>query len=371
MAELKRSLFGYSARTVGAVLRDRDLMFERATTDARSASERAERLATELSEMQQRLDATEARATSAEDLAESTATELERSIAEREAMEARTIVLEQELSDAKTSLETAAATTAYKDSQLRLATDRITELDTQLAGSTDERDALGRDLEDVRGSHAGLEEQLRQRHEALALAQGEASKAQTWLRRALEESSEYKDALGREQARVAELEELVQTYRAELEERAGASTEATGSGAPDDPSTAKELATVLQVTEEAVLRIMESTKARADEDLRRVDADRDRIRTEVDELVAWRDRAAPMIRSLGSTMDELLGQVSNIGPRVQEALGPATRAIGRLTSQLTSLDAVSGVDRRSRSNDEADQGRVIELRDDRTRTRET
>jgi DNA repair exonuclease SbcCD ATPase subunit len=342
LAELRRSLFGYSAGSVGAVLRDRELMFERASTDARSAAERAERLAAELSEMQQRLDATEARATSAEDLAENTATELERSIAEREAMEAESLVVTRELSDAKTSLETATAMTAYTDSQLRLAGDRIAELEAQLAGLTGERDALGRDLADVRARQSGLEEQLRQRHEAPAA----------------------------QQARIAELEELVQTYRAELEERAGASTAATAA-VPEDPSTARELATVLQVTEEAVLRIMESTKARADEDLRRVDADRDRIRIEVDELVAWRDRAAPMIRSLGSTMDELLGQVSDIGPRVQEALSPATRAIGRLTSQLTSLDAVPVAAPHSRPDDESKRARVIELRDDRSWTRET
>ena len=144
-----------------------------------------------------------------------------------------------------------------------------------------------------------------------------------------------------QQARVVELEELVEGYRELIE---GGTAEAP-SVEPSDaqetragPSTASELAAVIEVAEQAVASIMESTRVRANEELRAVDAERERIRRDVETMTAWRDRAAPMIASLQAAMHEIQSQGAEIGRRVIEALRPASAAVTDLNSQLASLD---------------------------------
>jgi predicted transcriptional regulator len=148
---------------------------------------------------------------------------------------------------------------------------------------------------------------------------------------------------------------------------------ASSEAAPPDegPSSARELASVLQVTEEAVVRIMESTRARADQELRSIDLDRERIAREVEAMRTWRDRAAPMIAAMQSTMDEVLVQVSEVGVRVGEVLRPVTGAVSRLTSQLASFDTLSGSAQRAVQDPPETAGaRVIELRDEQAAARD-
>jgi uncharacterized protein YoxC len=123
------------------------------------------------------------------------------------------------------------------------------------------------------------------------------------------------------------------------------------------------------VTEEAVVRIIESTKVRVDEELRTVDADRERIRQEVESMTAWRDRAAPMIASMRSTMDELVRQVGDVGPRVSDVLQPVTARVTSLTTELASLDSLAGVEHFGGRPQRSEAARVIELREDPARDR--
>jgi DNA repair exonuclease SbcCD ATPase subunit len=317
MAQIRRAFFGYSPASVSAVLAERELTLQRVSKDARAAEERAERLADELGQTQALLARAEERFGAAQDLGEKVAADLEQSVAAREAMAGRLETLGKQLDNVNTMLAATEEMVADRDQQLRAAAERTSVLEADHGAS-----------------------------------------------------------LGAERSRAAELEQLLAEYRAELDERAAAwPTPPIPAGRPpavderheraEAPSTAEELATVLQLTEEAVVRIIESTKERVDEELRTVDADRERIRREVESMTAWRDRAAPMIVSMQTTMDDLVRQVADVGTRVGEALQPVTARVTLLTSELASLDSVRAATpqfggQASRSED----ARVIELRDD-------
>jgi chromosome segregation ATPase len=148
-------------------------------------------------------------------------------------------------------------------------------------------------------------------------------------------------AASAEQARLTELEALVEGYRQLIEDGSTESPLLEPSDAletPAGPSTASELAAVIEVAEQAVKSIMESTRVRADEELRAVDGERELIRRDVETMTAWRDRAAPMIASLQAAMHEIQSQGAEIGRRVLEALRPVSTAVTALNSQLESLD---------------------------------
>jgi DNA repair exonuclease SbcCD ATPase subunit len=330
MTHLRRALFGYSAASVSAVLAERELALQRASTGARSCEERAERLAGELGETQALLERAEDRFRAAQDLGEKIAADLDDSVAAREAMEAQLESLRKQLENVSTMLAATEDMVADRDERLRAEAER--------------------------------------------------------LRAAAERTStleaDHRASLSAERSRVVELERLLAEYRAELEERALAAAPTPGVNAPippdherelrerelaehvPEPSTAEELATVLQVTEEAVVRIIESTKVRVDEELRTVDADRERIRREVESMTAWRDRAAPMIASMQTTMDELVRQVGDVGPRVGEVLQPVTARVTSLTSELASLDSLAGAAQFGGRPHRSEGARVIELRED-------
>jgi chromosome segregation ATPase len=379
-------------------------MFERVSREARSAEERAERVASDLRETQRLLGEAQEQLRAEQDLGRIAMADLERAVAERDATRAQVVSLHEELTQAKGTIASVEAALGAKDEQLRAAAERTSSLQAELARQaasvqaeldqrtaslqaeldqrtaslqaeldqrTRERDELAATAQTDRDGSTGLEAALLERNQQLAAAQEEASRAQVWLRRALEESAEYKKSLAAEQARVVELEELAATYRAELEERSTAPGEQPvepGEG----PSSASELAAVLQVTEQAVVRIMESTKARADEELRSIDRDRERIGREVEAMREWRDRAAPMIASLRSTMDEVLGHVNEVGVRVNEVLRPVSGAVTRLSSQLASLDGLPREIRIEQDEEPEPSGgaRVIELRDEQAAARD-
>jgi hypothetical protein len=168
----------------------------------------------------------------------------------------------------------------------------------------------------------------------------EAAESREQLR-ALEESDGSEAAMSAQQARVVELEALVEGYRQLIEDGSTESPLLEPSDAletPAGPSTASELAAVIEVAEQAVTSIMESTRVRADEELRAVDGEREMIRRDVETMTAWRDRAAPMIASLQAAMHEIQSQGAEIGRRVLEALRPVSTAVTALNSQLESLD---------------------------------
>ncbi len=285
MANLRRALFGYSSASVRSELSERDTVLDRTSKNASAAEQRAERLSSELSETQGRLAGLEEQLGAAQELSDSLSADLERSVAQRESIEAEVQPLRLELEEVRNQLSEA------------------------------EEAVLGRE-EQLRGAQASL--------------------------RALEESGGLEAAFGAQQRRVAELEELVEGYRELIE---GGSATATPSDQPSNgkepyagPSTAGELAAVIEVAEQAVASILQSTRIRAEEELRAVDAERERIKQDVEAMTAWRDRAAPMIVSLQAAIREMQGQAAEIGLRVDEALRPASTAVTALTTQLASLD---------------------------------
>jgi len=289
MADLKRRLFGYSSASVRLLLTERDAALDRASTNASEAGQRAERLSTELSETADRLAGVEEQLDAAQKLCLTLKADLERAVAERDSREAEALSLRGELGEAHT--------------ELRGAKEAI----------------LGRD------------EQLR---EAEASLQG-----------ALEESAGYRAAASAEQARLTELEDLVEGYREMIE---GGSVHELSSVEPTDaqgtagPSTAGELAAVIEVAERAVASIMESTRIRAEEELRTVDDERERISRDVETMTAWRDRAGPMIASLQAAVHEIQSQGAEIGRRVLDALRPVSTAVAGLNSAIASLDDLPG-----------------------------
>ena len=255
----------------------------------------------------------------------------------------------------------------YSSASVRLLlTERDAALDraSKNASAAERRaEGLSSELSETKVRLSGLEEQLDTAEKLCttltadlegAVAQRESTEAEVLpLRRELQEArSELRAAkqaiLGQEEqlraerARLTELEALAEGYRELIEGRSGAevlSVEPSDAReASSGPSTASELAAVIEVTEQAVASIMESTRVRAEDELRVVDGERERIRRDVETMTAWRDRAGPMIASLQAAMHEIQSQGAEIGRRVIEALRPVSAAVTALDSQLASLD---------------------------------
>ncbi|MCI0636138.1 MAG: hypothetical protein L0206_19815 [Actinobacteria bacterium] len=312
MADLRRALFGYSSASVRSALTERDASLDQASKNASAAEQLAERLSSELSETQGRLAGLEEQLDTAEKLCVTLTADLERAVAQRESMEAEVLPLRRELDEVHNELRDAKEAILGQEEQLRAAQ----------AGS------------------ASLEEHLRQQAERLEQATAEAAESREQLR-ALEESGGFEGGMSAQQARVVELEELVEGYRELIEGGSAESPLPEPSDThetPGGPSTASELAAVIEVAEQAVASIMESTRVRADEELRAVDGERERIRRDVETMTAWRDRAAPMIVSLQTAVHEIQSQGAEIGLRVNEALHPVSTAVTALDAQLASLD---------------------------------
>src|SRR6185436_11941145 len=289
MADLKRRLFGYSSASVRLLLTERDAALDRASKNANEARQRAERLSSELSETADRLAGVEEQLDAAQKLCLTLKADLERAVAERDSREAEALSLRGELGEAHAELQSA------------------------------KEAILGRD------------EQLRE--------------AQASLQGALEESAGFRAAASAEQARLTELEDLVEGYREMIEGRSVAepsSVEPADAQGTAGPSTAGELAAVIEVAERAVASIMESTRIRAEEELRTVEDERERISRDVETMTAWRDRAGPMIASLQAAVHEIQSQGAEIGRRVLDALRPVSTAVAGLNSAIASLDDLPG-----------------------------
>ena len=314
MADLKRTLFGYSSASVQLLLTERDAALDRTSKNASAAEQVAKRLALELSETRGRLAGLEEQLETAEKLRATLTTDLERAMAQRESVEAEVLPLRRELEEVQMELRDAKEAILGQEEQLRAA----------------------------RAGSATLEELLRQQAEHLEQATAEAAESREQLL-ALEESGGF-EAASAQQARLTELEALVEGYRQLIEDGSAESPLLEPSDAletPAGPSTASELAAVIEVAEQAVASIMESTRVRADEELRAVDGERELIRRDVETMTAWRDRAAPMIASLQAAMHEIQSQGAEIGRRVLEALRPVSTAVTALNSQLESLDDIA------------------------------
>src|SRR5918996_997834 len=282
MAELKRRLFGgYTSESVEEVLSEKEELLDGASKEA-SVTEQLESVSSQLAETQGRLAELESQLAAAQELSTTLTADLQGSVAQREYLEAQVLPLRSE-------------------------------------------------LEELRNAQA----------ERLEQATVEADVNQESLQRALAESAEYKATVIAQQQRMTELEDLVEGYRELIESETPVGVPSAKPGdeqEPPTPKTASELAAVIEVAEQAVANILDSTPVRADEELRAVDDERERIGRDIESMTSWRDRAAPMIASLQAALDEIKIQALEIGRGIDEALRPVSNAVASLTAQLASLD---------------------------------
>jgi hypothetical protein len=235
--------------------------------------------------------------------------DLEQAVAERESKEAEILPLRRELEEVHTELRNAQEVILAQEEQLR----------TAQAGS------------------ASLEEDLRQQAERLE--QAGPAESQGSLERALEESARYKATVSAQQARLVELEELVEGYRELIEGRAlpalpepGRAGDAAGprpraSWPPDRGrgTSGREHHGVHPVR----ARNSAPSTERGDQAGRRNDDGVARSSRADDRLVAGRHARDPEPRG-------------EIGLRVNEALHPVSTAVTALDAQLASLDDLAG-----------------------------
>jgi hypothetical protein len=282
MAELKRRLFGgYTSESVEEVLSEKDELLDGASKEA-SVTEQLESVSSQLAETQGRLTELERQLAAAQELSTTLTADLQGSVAQRESLEAEVLPLRSE-------------------------------------------------LEELRNAQA----------ERLEQATAEVAGSEASLQRALDEAAEYKATVIAQQQRMSELERLVEGYRELIESETPVgvpSTEPSGEQEPPTPSTASELAAVIEVAEQAVANILDSTRVRADEGLRAVDDEREGMGRHSESRSEWRERAAPMIASLQAALDEIKIQAVEIGRGIDEALRPVSTAVAALTAQLASLD---------------------------------
>lgn len=281
MAELKRRLFGgYTSESVEEVLSEKDELLDGASKDA-SVTEQLESVSSQLAETQGRLAELESQLAAAQELSTTLTADLQGSVAQRESLEAEVLPLRSE-------------------------------------------------LEELRNAQA----------ERLEQATAEVPGSEESLQRALDEAAEYKATVIAQQQRMTELEHLVEGYRELIESETpiAAPPAKPSEEEPPTPKTASELAAVIEVAEQAVANILDSTRVRADEELRAVDDERERIERDIESMTSWRDRAAPMIASLQAALDEIKIQAVEIGRGIDEALRPVANAVDGLTAQLASLD---------------------------------
>jgi chromosome segregation ATPase len=188
-----------------------------------------------------------------------------------------------------------------------------------------------------------LEELRKAQAERLEQAPAEMPGSET-LQRALDEAAEYRTTVIAQQQRMTELEQLVEGYRELIESEtpiAAPPAKPSEEEGPPPPKTASELAAVIEAAEQAVANILDSTRVRADQELRAVDDERERIERDIESMTSWRDRAAPMIASLQAALDEIKIQAVEIGRGIDQALRPVATAVDGLTAQLASLDELA------------------------------
>jgi hypothetical protein len=283
MAELKRRLFGgYTSESVEEVLSEKQELLNGASKDA-GVTEQLESVSSQLAETQGRLAELESQLAAAQELSTTLTADLQGSVAQRESLEAEVLPLRSEL------------------------------------------------------------EELRKAQAERLQAPAERPGSET-LQRALDEAAEYRATVIAQQQRMTELEQLVEGYRELIESEtpiAAPPAKPSDEEGPPPPKTASELAAVIEAAEQAVANILDSTRVRADQELRAVDDERERIERDIESMTSWRDRAAPMIASLQAALDQIKIQAVEIGRGIDQALRPVATAVDALTAQLASLDELA------------------------------
>lgn len=228
------------------------------------------------------------------------------------------------------------------------------------------RTLLGYRRDDVRRLLTDREAMFASATQALVAAEGKARAAEDKTHQAedkvreAEEKSRSADQRARSaesEARAAEskvreaqekLDELVAELanaRRRLEERPDtAISTGTASGSETvpsvsigTPSSAGELTSVLAATEEAVTRLFEDARRRAEDQVREADRRRGEVETEIEHLTEWWNRIEPLVSDVRASIEEAKNQVTSVADRIEGVLQPVKTAFGSLGTRLTVL----------------------------------
>jgi len=332
--QLKRGLFGYTPESVRLLLADRDKMFIRAAEQARAA----EALVLELR-------------------------------SEVEALKAKF----EERQEALRAAEAEAADLRTERDATRVELDRAAPTVAQL---TTEVEAIRRELADAQELVRVADAQVARQNGDLAVLRQELGSARRGF---LIQNQRARSA----ENRVNELEaELVSTKRLEAElastrdrleaelrwtiaelgvARAAAAEAATAPAqAQSGPTAAEELSAVVEAVEQALGRVLDSARVRAEAELREAERARREIREDVERLAEWRERLAPLVRAVRASIDETQLRAVQVGDGVRDAVDPVTEALQALSDRLAVLAELAGPP--SAPDEESERAlRVIEI----------
>jgi len=332
--QLKRGLFGYTPESVRLLLADRDKMFIRAAEQARAAEalvlelrSEVEALKAQFEERQEALRAAEAEAADLRTDRDATRVELDRAAANVARLTAEVEAARKELADAQELVRVADAQVARQNGELAVLRQEL---------GTARRDFL---IQDQRARSAEnrvdeLEAELDSVTERL-----EAELASTTDR----------------------LEAELRWTAAELGVARAAAAEAAAAPAQAGPTAAEELSAVVEAAEQALGRVLDSARVRAEAEVREAERARREIRQDVERLAEWRERLAPLVRAVRASIDETQLLAVRVGDGVRDALGPVTDALQALSDRLAVLAELAGPPAAAIDGESERALRVIEI----------
>jgi chromosome segregation ATPase len=332
--QLKRGLFGYTPESVRLLLADRDKMFIRAAEQARAAEalvldlrSEVEALKAKFEERQEALRAAEAEAADLRTDRDATRIELDRAAPTVAQLTTEVEAACKELADAQELVRVADAQVARQNGDLAVLRQELGSarrgflIQNQRARSAENR---VNELEAELVSAKGLEAEL------------------TSTRDRLEAELRWT---------IAELG----VARAAAAEAAAAPAQAQSG-----PTAAEELSAVVEAVEQALGRVLDSARVRAEAEFREAERARREIREDVERLAEWRERLAPLVRAVRASIDETQLRAVQVGDGVRDAVDPVTEALQALSDRLAVLAELAGPP--SAPDEESERAlRVIEI----------
>lgn len=332
--QLKRGLFGYRPESVRLLLADRDKMFIRAAEQARAAEalvlelrSEVEALKAKFEERQEALRAAEAEAVDLRTDRDATRIELDRA--------APTV--------AQLTTEVEAACKELADAQ-----ELVRVADAQVARQNGDLAVLRQELGSARRGFLIQNQRARSAENRVNELEAELVSA----KRLEAELASTRDRLEAElRWTIAELG----VARAAAAEAAAAPAQAQSG-----PTAAEELSAVVEAVEQALGRVLDSARVRAEAEFREAERARREIREDVERLAEWRERLAPLVRAVRASIDETQLRAVQVGDGVRDAVDPVTEALQALSDRLAVLAELAGPP--SAPDEESERAlRVIEI----------
>jgi chromosome segregation ATPase len=332
--QLKRGLFGYTPESVRLLLADRDKMFIRAAEQARAAEalvldlrSEVEALKAKFEERQEALRAAEAEAADLRTDRDATRIELDRA--------APTV--------AQLTTEVEAAFKELADAQ-----ELVRVADAQVARQNGDLAVLRQELGSARRGFLIQNQRARS-------AENRVNELEAELVSAKQLEAELTSTRDRLEAELRWTIAELGVARAAAAEAADAPAQAQSG-----PTAAEELSAVVEAVEQALGRVLDSARVRAEAEFREAERARREIREDVERLAEWRERLAPLVRAVRASIDETQLRAVQVGDGVRDAVDPVTEALQALSDRLAVLAELAGPP--SASDEESERAlRVIEI----------